>query len=147
MPRHTSASSGTGAGASGGGGTGGSFGSGNGGGGTGGGGTGDGGGSTGSGSKSKMGKLKKSITRRLSLSSRKGSSSGTPSRSESRAKSVRNIKNSSCQKIQKTKPGRPSKYMSQTIKIKMIIIIQNYQIFKILPFLIFRSSWSEFLSP
>lgn len=82
MPRHTSASSGTGAGASGGGGTGGSFGSGNGGGGTGGGGTGDGGGSTGSGSKSKIGKLKKSITRRLSLSSRKGSSSGTPSRSE-----------------------------------------------------------------
>lgn len=79
MRRHTSTSSGSAGGGSGGGGMGGSYGSGGGGGGTGAGATGGGAGSTGSGSKSKMGKLKKSITRRLSLSSRKGSSSGTPS--------------------------------------------------------------------
>lgn len=125
MRRHTSASSGSAGGGSGGGGTGGSYGSGGVGGGTGAGGTGGGAGSTGSASKSKIGKLKKSITRRLSLSSRKGSSSGTPSERRKTCPcpspfkiSLNNVKK------QKTKNPKdlPSKYMDRTIEFKFSLI-------------------------
>lgn len=127
MRRHTSASSGSaGAGGSGGGGTGGNFGSGNGGGGPGGGGTGGGGGSTGSGSKSKIGKLKKSLSRRLSLSSRKGSSSGTPSERRSKlSKYQKQYKN------QKLNEIYGPHYQNQNVKISNIQIYKIYQNFVI----------------